>query len=443
MLRIPFARTLAARRTALGVTTPKRINTTQIPATSRTISFIPWRKKPDPTLPVYFPKQKPESKNTSQGRRPILRKVRYALITAAVYYTLWQVYMSVVIDPLLDWAENEWDSMSDQERQEMEREAEEGEEDSILFLPFPFTTKEVNQSPYKGSDPEWKAFVKVNKDPKLQKQMRLMLAEVVRKGFEKNPMTIKILGGKSVKVKKIWLDILYPPTPPPKHYVSGLIVDWDGLFWGDRSIDSVFAHQLNAILYPKAVALATWAFVSVLAQRTQANITKALGLGESKQQETSWQSVILERGKEHKPGVFGSGSSTPPQIMRPSSPAGQASPSTSPASSVQLPVTGAAQGQDLLGFVKRPVNTESAPSLSVLMALQAATLTLAQNWTPTQPAINSGCIRVDGLVELLGSSTVVAVYVVGWFDPQTKKYVNVQTRIKHAMPLKQTPLGGN
>lgn len=48
-----------------------------------------------------------------------------------------------------------------------------------------------------------------------------MLAEVVRKGFEKNPMTIKILGGKSVKVQKIWLDILYPPSPPPKHYVSG------------------------------------------------------------------------------------------------------------------------------------------------------------------------------------------------------------------------------
>ena len=173
MLRTTFARTLAARRTALGLTTSQRINTHQIPAITRTISFIPWRKKPDPTLPVYFPKQKPESKQKPQGRRPILRKVRYALITAAVYYTLWQVYMSVVIDPLLDWAENEWDSMSEQERQEFERrEAEEEDEDPILFLPFPFTTKEVKQLPYKGSDPEWTAFVKVNKDQKLQKEMK-------------------------------------------------------------------------------------------------------------------------------------------------------------------------------------------------------------------------------------------------------------------------------
>lgn len=80
--------------------------------------------------------------------------------------------MSVVLDPLLDWAENEWDSMSEQEKQEMEKEVEDEDGDPLLFLPFPFTTKEVHQRPYKGSDPEWKAFVKVNKDANLQKQMK-------------------------------------------------------------------------------------------------------------------------------------------------------------------------------------------------------------------------------------------------------------------------------
>ena len=43
-----------------------------------------------------------------------------------------------------------------------------------------------------------------------------------------------------------------------------LIVDWDGLFWGDRSIDSMAAHKLNSVVYPKAVALATWTFLNVL-----------------------------------------------------------------------------------------------------------------------------------------------------------------------------------
>lgn len=31
------------------------------------------------------------------------------------------------------------------------------------------------------------------------------------------------MGGKSTKVRKMWLDIIYPPAPPPKHYISGYI----------------------------------------------------------------------------------------------------------------------------------------------------------------------------------------------------------------------------
>lgn len=46
------------------------------------------------------------------------------------------------------------------------------EDEPILFLPFPFTTQEVKQPPYKGSDPEWETFVKVNKDTKLQKDIK-------------------------------------------------------------------------------------------------------------------------------------------------------------------------------------------------------------------------------------------------------------------------------
>lgn len=46
------------------------------------------------------------------------------------------------------------------------------EDEPILFLPFPFTTKEVRQPPYKGSDPEWATFIAVNKDQQLQKDIK-------------------------------------------------------------------------------------------------------------------------------------------------------------------------------------------------------------------------------------------------------------------------------
>jgi hypothetical protein len=53
----------------------------------------------------------------------------------------------------------------------MEELAEETDE-PLLFLPFPFTTNEVKQPPYKGSDPEWLAFLAVNKDQQAQKDIK-------------------------------------------------------------------------------------------------------------------------------------------------------------------------------------------------------------------------------------------------------------------------------
>jgi hypothetical protein len=169
MLRATGGRALALRPASRGfVAAAQRVSTRQTPSIQRPLSFLPWRKKIDPTLPVYF------QRGATDGGRTRWRKLRYVVVSIAVYYALWQIYMSIVLDPLLDWAENEWESMSEKERQELEQEAEDEEGDPLLFLPFPFTTKEVKQLPYKGSDPEWAAFVKVNKDPKLQRQMKCM-----------------------------------------------------------------------------------------------------------------------------------------------------------------------------------------------------------------------------------------------------------------------------
>lgn len=47
------------------------------------------------------------------------------------------------------------------------------------------------------------------------------LAESVRQRVEANPAIARLMGGKTTKVRKMWLDIIYPPAPPPKHYISG------------------------------------------------------------------------------------------------------------------------------------------------------------------------------------------------------------------------------
>lgn len=180
----------AAPRIATGGRTPFALTTpraTTLPGRGsvRPLSLWPFGKKTDPTLPVYFAQQ-PAARSSATaprgsssgggggGRRLLWRRLRYAIFSGLVYYALWQIYMSVVLDPLLDWAEAEWDSLSEKEKQEIEEaedEDEEGEE-PLLFLPFPFTTKQIAQPPYRGSDPEWKEFVRVNKDDKKQKEIK-------------------------------------------------------------------------------------------------------------------------------------------------------------------------------------------------------------------------------------------------------------------------------
>ena len=52
-----------------------------------------------------------------------------------------------------------------------EKELEEAEP---IFIAFPFTTKQVESLPYRGSDEEWQTFIKVNKDQNLQMRIRSM-----------------------------------------------------------------------------------------------------------------------------------------------------------------------------------------------------------------------------------------------------------------------------
>ncbi|KAK2594265.1 hypothetical protein QQS21_008044 [Conoideocrella luteorostrata] len=305
----------------------------------------------------------------------------------------------------------------------MEELAEE-EDEPLLFLPFPFTTTEVKQPPYKGSDPEWLAFLAVNKDLQAQKDIKFGLAEVIRRGVEKNPAYVRLLGGKDIKLKKLWLDIIYPPAPPPKHYVSGIIIDDDGIFWGDRPIDSLAASHLNLVIYPKAVALTVWTFVNSLCRQSAQDLAKALGFNTEPPQDTSWQTVAINRMKEQ------GGLGTPgKQAVKVSGHDDKPTNSPFPSSSVGI-----------LGSPLGGNETQLDPRIQG--ALHDASMTFSKNWQPVKQPPNRGCIRVDGLVELQGKNALMAVYVLGWYDPKQKTYMAIQTGLKHLIQLKQKPAAG-
>ncbi|CAM1504445.1 Fc.00g020360.m01.CDS01 [Cosmosporella sp. VM-42] len=413
-----LARQAAVRRATLSAFATQRVLIRQTRPLGRQISFIPWRRsKPASDLRVYFPKPVTQSQPSGPSLR---RRIGRVIFTTIVLYSCWQIFVTIVFDPLLDWADAEWETLSEKEKEEVQNMGDEDE--PILFLPFPFTTKEVKQPPYKGSDPEWEMFVKVNQDTKLQKEIKFGLADEIKRGVEKNPAFIKLLGGGAISVRKLWLDIIYPPAPPPKHYVAGIIIDEDGIFWGDRPIDSTAAGHLDKVLYPKAVAMTVWTFVNFLFKQTAQDISKALGFNGPAVPEPTWQSVTLDRIKE------GSMAGTGKQAVKI---AGQ--PDKSPTN--QIP-TGHA---DIIGTLFGG-DTQLDPRIQA--ALQAASLTFARNWKPTKSPPNRGCIRVDGVVELRGKTACMAVYVLGWYDPKLRKYMGIQTGLKHLVQLKQRPAPG-
>ena len=94
------------------------------------------------------------------------------------------------------------------------------EEDHSIFIPFPGTTQEIKARPYRASDPEWKEYVKFSKNPELGKAVRIDLANFVKRTCEKHPI-LKMRCGKDFQLRRFWLDIDFPPAPPPEYQRSG------------------------------------------------------------------------------------------------------------------------------------------------------------------------------------------------------------------------------
>ena len=173
-------------------------------------------------------------------------------------------------------------------------------------------------------------------------------------------------------------------------------------------------------LYPKAVALTVWTFVNSLCRQTAQDVAKALGLNGDQPPESTWQTVAINRMKEQS---------------TPIGPPGKQSVKVEKPSGFPFP-TGSG---DILGS---PFGGDTQLDSRIQGAIQEASMTFAKNWQPAKQSPNKGCIRVDGLVELQGKNAVMAVYVLGWYDPKQKTFMAVQTGLKHLIQLKQRPAAG-
>lgn len=129
---------------------------------------------------------------------------------ALIYYACYQIYTTSVFGILDKYFEEQDAHLSEKERRQLEKEMEE----DPVFIPLPFTTREIAPVPYKGTDPEWRMFAKFSRNPKLIASVKASLAANAQKAVEKHPQ-LSAHYGKDWKIQKSWIDIHYPSRPPP------------------------------------------------------------------------------------------------------------------------------------------------------------------------------------------------------------------------------------
>ncbi|KFY33923.1 hypothetical protein V494_07209 [Pseudogymnoascus sp. VKM F-4513 (FW-928)] len=190
---------------------------------------------------------------------------RYMLGSAIGVLLTYNVFTTIVfapLDRLADEVEKEGRGILDNETPE--------DLEGGLFLPFPGTIKQIPQSPYRGSDPEWKEYVKFSKDLALITKVRAELAEITRKSIE------NVKGGKGARILKHWLDVNYPYGPPPTFVHSGIEITDDFISWSTVPIDQETVLRIHQALFPVAVAKATWKFVQVLFSQDPEEKTRSI-----------------------------------------------------------------------------------------------------------------------------------------------------------------------
>ncbi|KAK3335216.1 hypothetical protein B0T19DRAFT_2713 [Cercophora scortea] len=352
-----------------------------------------------------------------------------------VAYGCYSVYATLVLVPLLRALE---DAVEDVPESKDDEEAE----DTILFLPLPLTTTKLDPQPYSGKDPEWLEFVRIAKDKELQKDVRTDITNMALDAAQRSTLlTAKC--GKDLRLRRSWIDLDYPYMAPPEYEQFGILVTPDIIAYASRPVDSATAQMTERALWPKPVALATWALTTTLVKETASDVARFFGVDINLSPptpsipppssspgplptSTNGQSAEIQKALQR---IRQQATKRPEEVKDPSAlaSAAQETPSDAPSSS-------AAGTPSNLGPVKPPsdkkagqqprnegfIDESKLRSLLGSAALTAFYKKLAETWKPIREDPPRGCIAVSGLVELETSKSWVVLDVFGWYNPKTK-----------------------
>ncbi|KAI0539777.1 hypothetical protein GGR58DRAFT_211519 [Xylaria digitata] len=370
-------------------------------------------------------------------------KTSNILIGLGVSYAFYEVLTRTLVI-LADEAELE---LAEQDRQETEEE----EVAEPIFIPFPGFTQTVEPLPYRSTDPEWQAFIKVNRNQALLKAIRENLAEMARRAVANHPV-FRTRGGNNTRVAKYWLDIQYPLIPPPTFMRQGLSFGaGNGIAWSARPIDPVAVFWTRQALWPEAVTVSLWNFGNALMLQNATTIARFFGYGSQTDSLGNMQQALerIQQQLRKPPGKPGSTEPLPPSQGR----TGEGS-TTSSFPPVDKRSAGSTTTPETLGTGAGidnaiPTVTSAKDTYMIRTAREHTSSpwisfkhSLNQRWRRPGTYPPRGSIRVSGLVEVHTPHSIITVECAAWWDPQTAKYDarTLSLQMKAVRPKLQNPL---
>ncbi|KAK4890572.1 hypothetical protein LTR27_010734 [Elasticomyces elasticus] len=438
----------------------------------RNYSLIPRGQHLPPTL--YRPTGEPVRTQTVRFTSPPFFTRRRTLIWA-VYAGVGYLYLNLFIK----FFEIEIAVLDDEDGTTAEKEdgveitAEEEEsgifyaDESSTFVPFTWP-KPLPRTFYKGSDPEWKEFIKVAQNKPRHKDLQSELVRLVFSGSIKHP-TVSAALGPNPKVGKYWLDISFPDAPPPEYVRTGVEVGEGYVAWSKQKVSQENRFRWARVVWPEAAARSLWVGGKTLFNVEFRRAKQALGweardpnsveekyrmavqmmekreMAKQQQRQSPRGGRTAQVGEGGAPprndgggAMDGEGAgalvTTPPGTAAAPSPT-DPHPSLTPPSSPSPPPP---DPNAKWWQIPTPPIPEAIP-----IALHVATATLSKSWMPQKPLEPPrGSFVVQGLVEVKGERGRVMFDVQSAYDPKENKYVAVQASVRGVKRWRQSPRGG-
>lgn len=338
--------------------------------------------------------------------------------------------------------EGEWEEQGDEEEDE---EDEFADEDST-FIPMTWATK-LPRSFYKGSDPEWQAFVKFAKDKPRQKKIQDELLQLVFAGLQHHPK-IAMQAGKDLKIGRWWLEISFPDGPPQEYVRSGLEIGDDFIAWSPQKISPETYHRTTRALWPKATFEGFFATAMIFGGIQYRKLKQALGWEEanpfSVEERFKLALEMMEKQKSGRGGSSVSGKAqtspdgSPGSLVSAASAANEAQ-SSPRASEERTPLPLPLPWQLSLPL---PSSTDLINPVEFQIARHVFTQQLMKGWRPKKLEPPRGSFVVQGLMDVRGTKARVMFDVQACYDPKESKFVVVNAGVRSIKRWNQAPKGG-